>query len=71
MNLNKTNDIVFWNGGFLLRYEKWFYGDTKLKVFELCHKKHAYFSVPIWDVGSTVFMIVSFCAVLFPKRCLG
>ena len=34
MNLNKTklNVIVFRNGGYLRRYEKWFYGDTKLKV---------------------------------------
>ena len=32
MNLNKTNVIVFQNGGYLRRYEKWFYGDTKLKV---------------------------------------
>ena len=71
MNLNKTNDIVFRNGGYLQRYEKWFYGDTKLKVVTYVTKKNAYFSVPIWDVGSTVFMMVSFCAVLFPKRCLG
>lgn len=32
VNLNKTNVIVFRNGGYLRRYEKWFYGDTKLKV---------------------------------------
>ena len=30
MNLNKTNVIVFRNGGYLRRYE--FYRDTKLKV---------------------------------------
>ena len=39
MNLNKTNDIVFRNGGYLQRYEKWFYGDTKLKVVSYVTKK--------------------------------
>ena len=32
VNIDKTNVIVFRNGGYLRKYEKWFYGNIQLKV---------------------------------------
>ena len=32
VNIDKTKVLVFRNGGYLRRYEKWFYGDTQLGV---------------------------------------
>ena len=32
VNIDKTNVIVFHNGGYLRKYEKWFYGNIQLKV---------------------------------------
>ena len=32
LNIDKTKVIVFRNGGYLRRYEKWFYGESQLQV---------------------------------------